>query len=713
MTLSLWRLSHLWLAIISGIFLLIASLTGAILSFEPIYERAQGYYFSEADQLSIAELAHNIGTRHSEISSIKRDHNGYIVVTAFGDDGEWTNYVNPFSGERLGNVIKTPEIFDFSRTLHRSLFLGETGRFLVGVAAVLLLIISITGFVLVLKKQGGLTSYFKKVIPDDFYRDYHTKVGKLFVFTILLISVTGGYLFMVRFSLIPTGIGEHQIDFDNINDTPQIEREDIPAFNTYQLGDLDELIFPFSDFVDDFFELKLEDRALLINQVTGEVISQIDYPATEQLSTLSFSLHTAEGQPILASLLGITSLSMLFFMYSGFKIYWDRASVKRTFENTESKDDCSLVVAYGSEMGSTYSYALAVHRALIRAGQKSYLLPMNDFQLFPNLEQLIVITSTYGVGEAPANATRFFKKFEEHRPTSDFQYTVLGFGSTKYPDFCQFAIDVDRYLQNEHKAQEVLPLATVDQGSKNEFISWVEAYQKVTKKELHIQVEEEEREMVELELSKRVFSPNTEDATYLLELTSKNGRMKHIESGDLLVYRPEEDGIGRQYSMSVLDRGRRIKLSIKKHEGGIVSGYLSELAINASLQVSFNSNEHFHFPMKASEVLLIANGTGIAPFLGMIEQNKGKVPTTLFWGGQTEASYALYSSQLDALRQYGHLRDIKTAYSRTATQRAYVQDLIKNDASFISTLLSGSGVIMICGSLNMQKGVEAEINTIV
>ncbi|MEM9897075.1 MAG: PepSY-associated TM helix domain-containing protein, partial [Bacteroidota bacterium] len=74
MSISLWRLSHLWLAIISSIFILIASVTGAILSFEPVYEGSYDYKVPGGDQLTIAQLIFNAKSRYKEISSIERDH---------------------------------------------------------------------------------------------------------------------------------------------------------------------------------------------------------------------------------------------------------------------------------------------------------------------------------------------------------------------------------------------------------------------------------------------------------------------------------------------------------------------------------------------------------------------------------------------------------------------------------------------------------------
>ncbi|MEM7297410.1 MAG: PepSY-associated TM helix domain-containing protein, partial [Bacteroidota bacterium] len=392
MTVSLWRLSHLWLAIVSTVFLLIASITGAILSFEPVYEHSFDYRVADAEELTISELIQNLSNKYPELNSVKRDHNGFIQVTIFGDDGEEIFFINPFTGEEMGALIETPALFDFCRTLHRSLFFGKAGRFLVGIASLMLLVISITGFSLILKKQGGIRSYFRKVIKDEFYRDYHTRLGKIFFLIIVLVSVTGGYLFLERFKVIPISSHEHSFDFDSLKEEPSFSRVDLPIFHVHKVGELKELIFPFSSFVDDFFELKLKDQELLVNQFTGETVSEVQYSNTQKLSTLSFSLHTAEGQPWWAMMLGMTSLSLLFFIYSGFKIYLKRAAEKTQVRNPFNKDESTIIIGYGSEMGSTLIFAQALHDSLVDAGKKSYLVALNEYTYFPQLQQLIVIT---------------------------------------------------------------------------------------------------------------------------------------------------------------------------------------------------------------------------------------------------------------------------------------------------------------------------------
>lgn len=708
MTISAWRWAHLWLAIISGVFIIIASITGAILSVEPVFEGSKGYNVAGADELTVAELTTTLTSKYNELLSIRRDPNGFMLVQTFGEEGETNFYVNPFSGDFIGEPIETPGIFDFSRTLHRSLFFGKFGRFLVGIASLLLTLMAFSGILLVAKKQGGLSNYFKKVIKEDFFQDYHTRLGKFLVFLLLVIGLTGTYLFLERFQLISVNEVEHHYDFEALRETPQLPKADFPVFKNHRVADLKELVFPFSEFVDDLYELKLSYKELLINQLTGEIVSEIRYNPTKKMSLLAFSWHTAEGQPWWAVLLGTSSLSLLFFMFTGFKISLNRLKRKAVIVNPISKEKASIVIGYGSEMGTTLQFAQALHQALLASEQPSYLVSLNDFEYLPLMDQLLILTSTYGTGGPPTNAVQFLKRLgsEVHQAPS-FRFAVLGFGSTKYPDYCQYALEVDQRLAELPCTERLLALKTVNNGASEDFDQWINAYQETCNLTLSIKLDATNVPTVPLKVVEKRFSINSNDQTFLITFHAPAKQLRHLQSGDLLVVHPEEDRINRYYSMAVDTRSRKIALAVKRHEHGQVSNYLSQLNQHDVLNISFRKNDSFHFPASAKQVIMIANGTGIAPFLGMIAENNKKTPIILFWGGQNDASYQLYRSDLLYWIEQGKLKEVKTAFSRTVKNPKYVQDLLGLEKSLLIQCLAEEHTLMICGSLLMKEGVEA------
>src|SRR5690606_5347533 len=98
----------------------------------------------------------------------------------------------------------------------------------------------------------------------------------------------------------------------------------------------------------------------------------------------------------------------------------------------------------------TLSFANKIHQQLLAQGKRSFLTQMNGFSPFPQATHILVFTSTYGLGTAPANAANFDKllaKFPQHQAV---QYAVVGFGSKAYPDFCAYAKEVDALLAEQH-----------------------------------------------------------------------------------------------------------------------------------------------------------------------------------------------------------------------------------------------------------------------
>ena len=109
---------------------------------------------------------------------------------------------------------------------------------------------------------------------------------------------------------------------------------------------------------------------------------------------------------------------------------------------------------------------------------------------------------------------------------------------------------------------------------------------------------------------------------------------------------------------------------------------------------------------------MIANGTGIAPFLGLIKDNKSKIPVYLYAGfrNQNETTNAYKVFFKEEIKQK-KLTDFHFAFSRE-NQAEYVMNSIERDAELFAETLENNGIIMICGSLNMQKDVERVLDRI-
>ena len=100
---------------------------------------------------------------------------------------------------------------------------------------------------------------------------------------------------------------------------------------------------------------------------------------------------------------------------------------------------------------------------------------------------------------------------------------------------------------------------------------------------------------------------------------------------------------------------------------------------------------------------MICNGTGLAPFLGMMEENTTST-LNLIWGGRQESSFELYKPFVDKSIENGRMDKYELALSRTG-EKQYVQDVLAQKSDEVSKALDSGSVFMICGSMNMQNAV--------
>ena len=352
-------------------------------------------------------------------------------------------------------------------------------------------------------------------------------------------------------------------------------------------------------------------------------------------------------------------------------------------------------------MGSTNLFAHRLQGELTQADVKCCKVQLDDFRLFPANETLLILTSTYGLGEPPANARKFIGKIPEILSDHKIEFSVLGFGSSQYPDFCKFAFDVDTALEQVTGATRLLDVHTVDQKNESQFSSWLKNLREVTSLDISAdiaKIEFTKNDVIEF----RVLEKSRVDETFTLLI--KPLESISFESGDLLGVSPEESKREQErlYSISkTIDNN--ILLSIRLFSGGLVSPFLEHLEEFDSFWARIISNPSFHLTKDESPLLMISNGTGIVPFIGMLN-NSGKRDAHLFWGGRSKKHQTLYDAWLD--RVLGRNKNFRfyPAYSRTANG-IYVQNLLADESEKVMELWNQNCTVMICGSLAMQREV--------
>lgn len=124
----------------------------------------------------------------------------------------------------------------------------------------------------------------------------------------------------------------------------------------------------------------------------------------------------------------------------------------------------------------------------------------------------------------------------------------------------------------------------------------------------------------------------------------------------------------------------------------------------------------FRLPYKSSTpILMIGPGTGIAPFVGFIQerawlkqQGKEVGETVLYYGCRHKNEDYLYQEMLEQFQKDGVLTQLNVAFSRDQGEKEYVQHLLKRNKEHVWNLIQKeNGHIYICGDAkNMARDVQ-------
>lgn len=687
------------MAVLSSFLILLATVSGMVLAFEPVIQDFK--YKASISDVSISTVLKAI-RQYDEVIEIKVNSHGQTIVSLADESYNGDYYIHPSTGQVISKVEERAWIYVFATKLHRSLFLNTTGRVIVAACSFFLLFISISGLFLIVKKQNGWKYFFRRTPKSNLRAaDLHTTLGKFQIIPLIIITSTGIILSLVRFDVIGSN-EEATISFDEIK-LPSTPIYEFDIFENTAIQDIEHLEFPFSEDSEDSFLLTVNGEKNSIHQYTGQILQIAPAKSTFMLLSWVSLIHTARGTRWWGVFLIFFCLGILYFMYSGFIISYRRLSTKIT--NKVLPDNAKIIILYGSENGQTKLMSSIFLRYLQKLKLSVFMLPMNDYRPFESATELIIFTSTYGNGEAPSNADKFMEVLDRTIIANELSYSVVGFGSLAYEYYCQFAKDVSSSLNEHVQYQRKMPLALINNSSFNEFKTWARQWGNNYGYQIDLQAPKASIPRLKRFRVIDVTTIETEfEKTCLVRIESLS-KLRFF-SGDLLALYPESDGQKRQYSIGKFEND--ILLSVKIHDMGICSQYLAKLQQGDILKARIERNRSFHCP-KNSDIIMIANGTGIAPFLGMINMNTTNTKI-LFWGGRNYDGFKLYEAYIEQAIEKKTLDEFHAVYSRKG-DRKYVQEIVHDYLVVIIERLVQGAVIMLCGSVSMQNEVFQILNT--
>lgn len=183
----------------------------------------------------------------------------------------------------------------------------------------------------------------------------------------------------------------------------------------------------------------------------------------------------------------------------------------------------------------------------------------------------------------------------------------------------------------------------------------------------------------------------------------------------------------RQYSVASYLKDDKTKIDLvaktirfdmknRRHEGA-ASVYMNEfLALDQSLKFRVYKSPSFRLPEDdEAPVIMIAAGTGIAPFRGFLQQMRAngiKRKTWLIFGEKNRVHDFYFESEFENYLKAGELTKLDVAFSRDQEEKRYVQHVLKEHKSILIQWIADGAHVSVCGSMQMGKDVKNSINTI-
>lgn len=150
---------------------------------------------------------------------------------------------------------------------------------------------------------------------------------------------------------------------------------------------------------------------------------------------------------------------------------------------------------------------------------------------------------------------------------------------------------------------------------------------------------------------------------------------------------------------------------------GLCSDFLSQLAVNNSIEFYIHKNSQFRLPSDEKDVIMIGPGTGVAPFRSFLAQRDAAGAggrNWLFFGDQHFVTDFLYQTELQNWVETGVLTRLNVAFSRDQKEKVYVQHkMLKHGKELYEWLLNGAS-LYVCGAKDpMSVDVEDTLMQIV
>ncbi|MGE0876725.1 MAG: PepSY domain-containing protein [Burkholderiales bacterium] len=702
-----WKTMHRWLGLTAGTLALVLGLTGALLAFDPVQQAWVAP--AAARDLPVATLVERVSRSVPGTEEIRRLPSGAIVAFGFDGDQMRAVYVDAADGAVLG-PYQPSALPRWVTNLHRSLLLGDAGRWGAAGVALAMLVMSISGLVLLVRRMGGWRQLPARV-RGSLAQRVHVVAGRMVLALLLLSSMSALYMSATTLELIALGSAQEPEVASVADGRPPLSVAQLPLLQDLSVGGLRRVNFPDASDPADSWKVGTVDGEGWIDRYSGRTLAWQDATAAQRAYDWARLLHSGDGAWPLAVLLGIMGASIPLFWLSGLLIWWQARRDRPRIANNSALADADTRIFVASEGGSTWGFAQALHDALARNGHRVHTAPLEHFDVGPETRRIFVLASTHGDGQPPAHAARALERIAQ-RSTADVPVAVLGFGDRQFPSYCGFAEALERMLR-ERGWPELLPLERIHQQSAQQFGLWGEALGQALGEPIALDYRPRLPRTTALELAFREDYPGSDEyPTAILRFRWQGRGPGHFDAGDLVGILPPGSPVPRYYSLASGSKDGFLEICVRHWSGGLCSTHLLGLATGDSIQAFIRPNPGFALGGDRRPVLLIGAGTGVAPLAGFIRRNDRRVPMHLYFGTRDPAKDYYFGPDIARWRDEGRVASVQTAFSRVPDGGGHVQDALRRDAERVRDLVSRGATVRVCGSRPMARGVAEALDAI-
>ena len=711
-----WKAIHRWLGLTLGTLAAVLGITGAILAIDPVLQAWEAP--TAPDDLPVATLVERVMHTIPGAEEIRRLPSGAIAVFSFAGDQPQASYVNPANGQVLG-AWQASALPRWVKNLHRSLLLGDAGRWGAAGIALTMGLLCVSALVLMLRRMGGWRRLAARV-RGSLAQRIHVVTGRVVLVVLFLTSLTALTMSASTLGLVKLDTRAEPEVLSVLTGKPDLPGSQLATLQGIATRDLRKLNFPNTTDPEDTWKVATVQGQGWIDRYSGQMLAWQDATLSQRIYDLAVVVHTGEAAWLWALVLGLVGASVLLFWLSGVVIWWQARRQAPHITGNTPLAQADVLIFVASEGGSTWGFAQTLQVALSQGGHRVHTSGLENFQTTPVTRQVFVLAATYGEGQAPAHASHALAHITKP-DASPVPVTVLGFGDRQFPAFCAFAEAIDQTLRAQGWSA-LMPLECIHQQSSQQFARWGVALAQALGEPLVLQHVPRVPPTTGLTLIARQDYPAvTGPATAILRFAWPAQRLgtrlrghglARFSAGDLVGIVPPGSDVPRYYSLASGWEDGFLEICVRQMPGGLCSTHLLRLQVGDSTTAFIRSNPGFALPRTRRPVLLIGSGTGVAPLAGFIRCNDRLTPMHLYFGGRDPAQDFYFGPDIQRWLGEGRLTTLHTAFSRVPDGRGYVQDALRLDAERLRGLLAQGAIVRVCGSRAMARGVAETLDVV-